>query len=49
MSSKTREFIEELLVLSPWVAFSIVVAWCWVLEKRDNIRAARARQQPRKE
>ena len=49
MSSETRQWVEEALVLSPWVVFLIVLAWCWVLEQRDNVRAARERQQPRRE
>ena len=42
MSSETRQYVEELLALSPWVAFIIAIAWFWVLEVRDNARASSA-------
>jgi hypothetical protein len=47
MSSETRQYIEELLALSPWVAFIAAIAWFWVLELRDNARAARAYERAR--
>lgn len=47
MSSETRQYIEELLALSPWVAFIAAIAWFWVLELRDNARASRAYERAR--
>lgn len=47
MSSETRQLVEELLALLPWVAFVVAVAWFWVLELRDNVRASRADERAR--
>jgi hypothetical protein len=47
MSSETRQYIEELLVLSPWVAFIVAIAWFWMLGVRDNARASRAYERAR--
>jgi hypothetical protein len=47
MSSETWQYIEELLALSPWVAFIVAIAWFWVLELRDNARASRAYERAR--
>jgi hypothetical protein len=41
MSSETWQYIEELLALSPWVAFLVLVACYRVAELRDNVRAVR--------
>jgi hypothetical protein len=41
VSSETRQYIEALLALSPWIAFVLAVAWFWVLDVRDNVRALR--------
>lgn len=41
MSSETRQHVEELVVLAPWVGFIIAVAWFWLLEVRDAARASR--------
>jgi hypothetical protein len=48
MSSETRQFVEELLALLPWIAFVVAVAWFWVLELRDNIRASHAYKRARR-
>jgi hypothetical protein len=47
MSSETRQYVEELVALSPWVAFIILVAWFWVLDVRDNARTSRADERVR--
>ena len=47
MSSETRQYVEELLALSPWVAFIVASAWFWVLEVRDNARTSRAYERAR--
>ena len=47
MSSETWQYIEELLALSPWVAFIVAIAWFWVLELRDNARVSRAYERAR--
>jgi hypothetical protein len=47
VSSETRHHVEELLALSPWIAFVIAVAWFWVLEVRDNVRASRVYERER--
>lgn len=44
MSSATRQNIEELLALSPWLVFMVAAAWCWMLELRDNRRLSRANE-----
>jgi len=44
MSSETRRYIEELLALSPWIAFVIAVAWFWGARgARQRSRLARVR------
>jgi hypothetical protein len=43
VSSETRQYFEELLALSPWMAFAIAVVWCWVLELRESVRASGAK------
>ena len=47
MSSETRQYVEEVVALSPWVAFIIAMAWFWVLELRDDARASRAHARAR--
>ena len=47
MSSETRQYVEELVALSPWVAFIVAVAWFWALEVRDNARTSRAHERVR--
>ena len=47
MSSDTRQYLEELVALSPWVAFIVAVAWSSVLELRDNARTSRAYERAR--
>jgi hypothetical protein len=47
VSSETRQYVEELLALSPWIAFAIAVAWCWVLGLRDDTRVSRAHERER--
>ena len=47
MSSETRQSVEGLVALSPWVAFIVVAAWFWVLEVRDNARTSRVQERVR--
>ena len=47
MSSETRQYVEELVALSPWVAFIVAVALCWALEVHDNARTSRAHERVR--
>jgi hypothetical protein len=47
MSSETQQYIAEVLALSPWIAFVVVIAWFWLLELRDNARASRAQERAR--
>jgi hypothetical protein len=47
VSSETRQYIEALLALSPWIAFVLAVAWFWVLDVRDNVRALRVYERER--
>jgi phosphate/sulfate permease len=47
MSSETWQEIMGLLALSPWIAFVVAIAWFWVLELRDNARAAQAGERAR--
>jgi hypothetical protein len=41
MSSETRQRVEELLALAPWIAFVIALAWFRLLELRDSVRTSR--------
>ena len=43
MSSETRQYVEELVALSPWVAFIVAGAWFWVLEVRATTLVRRVR------
>lgn len=47
MSSETRQYVEELLALSPWVVLIVAGAWFWVLEVRDDVRTSRAHERVR--
>jgi hypothetical protein len=47
MSSETWQYIEELLALSPWVAFIVAIAWFWVLGLRNDARGSRAYERAR--
>ena len=40
--SDAWQYIGEVAGLLPWAAFVAAVAWCWVLELRENARIARA-------
>ena len=42
MSPDTRQWIEELLAIGPWLAFLLAVGWFRILELRDMRRHARA-------
>jgi hypothetical protein len=43
MSQQTRQTLEVLLSLSPWIVFIAAALWCFVLALRDDLRSARAR------
>jgi hypothetical protein len=47
MSADTRQYVEELLALAPWLAFVVAAAWFRVLELRDTSREARAEERVR--
>jgi hypothetical protein len=47
MSTETRQLIEVLLALSPWLLFACLIAWSLVSELRDEGGRAEAPRQRR--
>jgi hypothetical protein len=46
MTSDAWQHIGELVGLLPWAAFVVAVAWCWLLELRENTRTPRTSEGP---
>ena len=40
MSSQTQQYVEELVAMSPWVAFFVAVCWSRLLDFRDDQRSS---------
>ena len=48
MSSGTWHYVEEVLALSPWIAFLVAIAGSWLLLLLDSRRASRVHECPRR-